>query len=155
MLRSFKNVFRTNGGVKCQLNIPLNYKFALVPVDETVKYSELLKLQDILSAGFDTTVSKVNAETKVDMPLSFIEVSGDDIVTSIIKRAQDGSGDIVIRVFNASAEKSTATIKVKDGVSKAQFVNLEEEFVADIVTDGKTVEFDVEPWKIITVKITK
>ena len=155
LLRAFKNTVKTNGGVKCQLNQPLSYKFALVPLDETVEYSDLLRLQDIMSAGFDTIFSKVEASQNVVPSFSFLKVTGDNIATSIIKRAQDGSGDIVVRVFNASGKASKATVEVMGGISKAQLTNLNEEFESDVAASGNAVTFDVTPWQIRTVKITK
>ena len=155
LLRSFKNTVKTNGGVRCQLNLPLNYKFALVPLDKNVKYSDLLKLQDEMSTGFKKVISKVQQDENVAPEVSFLKVTGDDIATSIIKRAQDGSGDIVVRVFNASDKASKATVQIMGDISKAVLTNLNEEFVSDLTPDGNKVSFEVTPWQIKTVKISK
>ena len=155
LLRSFKNTVKTNGGVRCQLNLPLNYKFALVPLDKNVKYSDLLKLQDEMSTGFKKVISKVQQDENVAPEVSFLKVTGDDIATSIIKRAQDGSGDIVVRVFNASDKASKATVQIMGDISKAVLTNLNEEFVSDLTPDGNKVSFEVTPWQIRTVKISK
>ncbi|MBE7048905.1 MAG: hypothetical protein E7393_06025 [Ruminococcaceae bacterium] len=155
LLRSFKNTVRTSGETKCQLNVPLQYKFALVPVDSTVAYGDLLKLQDIMATGVRTVLSKVDKDCVANKPHSFMRVDGKNIATSVIKRAADGSGDIIVRVFNTSDKKSQATVELACDIKKAQLVNLNEEFISNVNPEGNQVAVDVGPWKIVTLKISK
>ena len=108
-----------------------------------------------MSTGFKKVIAKVCQDENVAPEISFLKVTGDGIATSIIQRAQDGSGDIVVRVFNASDKASKATIEVKGGISKAQLTNLNEEYESDVTPSGNTVSFEVTPWQIRTVKISK
>ena len=155
LLRAFRTTTRNDGGTKCQLNIPLNYKFALVPLDKDVEYSHLDKLQDELATEIMTVFTAVKPGTKANQPVSHLSVEGDNIVTSAIKCGEGDDNDIIVRVYNASDKPSKAKITINGEIKQADKVNLNEEFISNLSHCGNTVEFEVTPWHIETVLINK
>lgn len=155
LLRSFRTTTRNDGGTKCQLNIPLNYKFALVPLDSDVEYSYLDKLQDELATEIMPVLTAVKPGTEAKQPVSHINVEGKNIVVSAIKCGDQDENDIVVRVYNASDKPSKAKISIDGNIKLAQRVNLNEEFVSDINLSSNSVEFEVTPWHIETILIKK
>lgn len=151
LLRSFRTTVRTNGETRCQLNLPLEYEFAFAPVDSATPYSELLKLQDIMS----TDVLASFTETKQDAasPVSHIEVGGNNICTSIIKWAEDDDKSLIVRVYNASDDLSCAFIKTASKIVKAEQVNLNEEYICELPFDENGIKVEIPKWKIATFKV--
>lgn len=153
LLRSFKTTVMTNGEEKCQLQKNLNYKFYIVPLDNDVSYSDLLKLQDIQGTNMPVYFENVQADD-IKVHKSPISVDGKNVSVSVIKVPESGEDDaFIIRVFNSSGEDAEGKITVNRGLLKAEETNLNEELIADVETDGNSVKFGLSPWKIKTFKI--
>lgn len=157
LLRSFSSTVLTNGETRCQLNHNLSYKFILAPIDNDVSYSDLVHLQDILSTGIMSTYTDVKKNVQLMQPLSNVKISGRNICTSIIKRAEDRSDSYIIRLFNASDNDSTAYIEFNGGIASASEVNLNEEdkLSSNILLKDGIAIINVSKWHIISVKITQ
>lgn len=154
LLRSFRKTVLTNGETNCQLNKRLEYKFLLTVLDETVKYSDLLKLQDYMACEPIYSTVFVKDKAELSEPVSRLAVEGENVAVSIIKRAEGGSeNDVVIRVFNASAQETGGVIKTFGAISEAAEVNLNEEEINRIAFDEKNVEFCLKPWEIKSIKL--
>ena len=108
----------------------------------------------MLSTDVYAVLSDVQQGTLPERPASYFEVGGKSIITSIIKCPQNGEKDAVIfRVFNASNEKSDGYIHSFKQILKAEYTNLNEEYVSDAEYGDNDVSFSLEPWKIATFKL--
>lgn len=152
--RSFRKTVFTDGEPGCQINEPLSYSFAIAAIDEDVQYSDLLKIQDMMSTDVFAVLSNVQEGTLPEKPTSNFEVGGKGIATSIIKCPQSGEKDAVIfRVFNASGETSEGFIHSLKQITKAEYTDLNEEYISDAEYSNNDVRFTLEPWKIATFKL--
>ena len=152
--RSFYKTYFTNGETRGQLNRRLDYCFAFAPIDSDVCYNDLLKIQDALSVKVPSNFATIANGTEPKVYESAVKVEGKNIAVSVIKRAESGNeNEIIIRVFNASADNSKGTISIAKEIKKAEIVNLNEEYVGDISAKDKKLEISLSPWKIATYKL--
>lgn len=154
LLRSFTKTVSTNGETRCREIGKLNYKFTLVPIDETVDNAALLNMRDALWYKPLTNFSKAPEAAALKQPHSAVEVSGSGISTSIVKCAEERADNaIVVRVFNSSGSAADGAVKVCFSIRKAERVNLNEEFLSDAAVNGNSVLFRLNAWEIATFKI--
>jgi len=154
LLRAFRTVTLTNGETRCQLNRPLEYEFALMPLDNDVKYKYMLKEQDIMATELLEKFVCTEKNAPLNPPKSYLSVEGENVVTSVIKCAEDSlENALVVRVFNASAQNSSGEIKTDEEIKKVESVNLNEEYLKDIPFEANRFEFELTPWQIKTFKI--
>lgn len=154
LLRSFKTTVMTDGEIRCQINMPLEYSFLLVPIDEDVKYADLVKIQDKIATEILTTFESVKVGTALREDAGKLYVGGDNVLTSVIKLPESGENNaIIVRVFNASKETTDGFIKMGQEIVKVEKTNLNEEAECEIPSEINMLKFKLEAWKIATFKI--
>ena len=153
LLRSFKKTVATNGEKRGQLLGEHKYKFVLAPIDDTVSYADLLKIQDKLAVGTISMYREVEKEEKLAAPEGVFRIDGENICLSILKCAEREDGAYAVRVFNASDKASNAIIQFGKTVQWAKNVNLNEEDTEEnnAKINGNTVSVPVKAWQIVTV----
>ncbi len=154
LLRSFWKTVMTNGETNCQLQGEHTYEFVLAPIDKSVEYSDLVKLQDRLAVKLLDAYAEVEKDAETSAPESNFKVDGKNICASILKCAERKENAYVVRVFNTSGNESEATVQFAKEIKSAAFVNLNEEEKDGKVgiVDGKA-KFSVAPYKIATIMV--
>lgn len=153
LLRAFEKTRGTIGEDQCQIIGKHDYRFALCPLDSSVSYSELLKIQDCLGVTPMTTYCKVGEGYELSED-SFMELVGENLALSIVKNPEEAEDSaLIIRVYNASAENSKGRINLKLPVKKLIETNLNEEELNELPFDDKGFEIKLSPWKIATYKV--
>lgn len=159
LLRSFGKTVTTNGEPGGQELGLHSYRFFLVPLDETIKNSDLQRLQDGLQASPVHFVSPKAAAG------STLEVEG-PLCASTVKHAQDGSEDIVVRLYNPNNANAQGKLHVS-GIREAFFTNMLEEVTepAEITLSQEKdssqarsqekgfVSLSLEPFRIVTLRL--
>jgi alpha-mannosidase len=85
-------------------------------------------------------------------PVVAVEHAGVQI--SAVKRADDGSGDLIVRLYEACGDRVTATVRCPERIAKASRCNLLEEPGAVVdVTDG-IVALALHPFELVTLRVT-
>ena len=126
----------------------------MVPLDAEITYAGLVRKQDILAAELLTGYREAEKDVKLTEAESLLTVSGRDVCTSVVKRAEEDAGTIIVRVFNASGTATTAAIAFDRRIKKAGLVNLNEEPIeGEIEVKDSTVSTALAPWKIVTVAV--
>ena len=78
----------------------------------------------------------------------------EDIIVSAIKMAEDNSGDLIIRLFEANGAAARPTIKFSKPVRSALFTDINETPAEGIVAvDEDAVSFDVPAHTLVTLRI--
>ena len=156
LLRAFRTtVAKNNTETACQLNQILEYSFSLMPLDREVKYTDLVKKQELLSTELITGYREVKNETEIIKPESYLNISGESVCTSIIKCAEIGERAVVVRIFNASDKETDAKICFFKKIKNAEKVNLNENIICsdDIAVKGDALCIKLGKWEIATVKV--
>jgi alpha-mannosidase len=88
-------------------------------------------------------------------PLVVIDRPG--VVVEAVKLAEDGSGDVVVRLYEALGVRGRASLAAGFDVAGVQQVDLlEREVPADgVAVDGGTVRLDLRPFQIVTLRFSR
>lgn len=152
LLRSFKKTVATNGQIRGQLQGEHKYRFALVPLDNTVSYADLLVVQDKLGTSVLNSYREVEKDAETEKPKSNFRILGKNIHLSILKCAEREDGAYVARIFNVSGEEAEAVMEFERPLKWAKNVNLNEEDIQELpkIEENKIFE-TLGAWKIATV----
>ena len=83
-----------------------------------------------------------------------VTVDHPGVEVSAVKRADDGSGDLILRVAEVCGDRTTVEIRTPSTIHGAQRCNaLEEPGAALDVTDG-LVALRLRPFELVTLRIT-
>lgn len=156
LLRGFRRTVQTNGEVKGQLNTTLSYHYILAPIDDSVQYADLVRIQDKLAAPVLSGYSEIKPSESIFKPESGFKLAGDGICLSILKCAED-EDSFVARVYNASDAPSAAVMEFPFAPSEAFSVNLNEEAETHNKAElaANTVRMELKPWQIGTVMVRR
>ncbi len=81
-----------------------------------------------------------------------LDVSNRNVVVSSLKPTRDG--EIALRLYEASGRPAPGmTIKLRANVRSAREANLMEDVGADVKTDGNSVQLDLTPFEIKTIRL--
>ncbi len=83
---------------------------------------------------------------------SFFELSGDNLQISAFKQAQDRPGNYVARIFNPTEKRVNGTLKFARQIKNAWLVNLNEERMEALSSEGKTIKLHIDKKKIVTIE---
>ncbi len=86
---------------------------------------------------------------------SFITITPLNVILSALKKSEEGR-DIILRLYEAEGRNTTTKIKFFKKPKKVKLCNLLEEEINDrrkVKLSGKTVELNVKPFEILTLKI--
>ena len=93
-------------------------------------------------------------ETELDK-FSLASTDKKNVVIETIKYAEDGSGDIIIRLYESQNTRTKFKLDATIKFDNAYLVNLMEEHdqKIDSVDDGR-IELDIKPFEILTIKLS-
>ncbi len=84
----------------------------------------------------------------------FVEIDHPGVQLSAVKRADDGSGDLVVRLYESCGDRSPVTVRLAQPVKAAQRANaLEEPGEGLDVADGIVV-LTLRPFELVTLRLT-
>lgn len=85
---------------------------------------------------------------------SFVEIDHPGVQVSAVKRSDDGSGELVVRLFEACGDRSRVTVRLARPVTAATRANaLEEPLEGLEVTDGIVV-LTLRPFELVTLRLS-
>ncbi len=84
--------------------------------------------------------------------MSFIEVNGDNIQMTALKRSEDKSNTYVVRLFNPSDKGIIGTLKAFKDIKQAWLTNLNEDRQRELQPSGNTLNLKLGKKKIVTVE---
>jgi mannosylglycerate hydrolase len=86
--------------------------------------------------------------------VSFVQLSPKPLLVSAVKNAEDGSGDVIVRLFNTSSSAVQGAARAFFPVTTAELVNLAEETIRELpVGDDGTVNIDVGAHQIVSLRL--
>jgi alpha-mannosidase len=114
---------------------------------------------DAVAEGYRTnlpvrTVTDAAAESVV--PLVAIDEPG--VVVEAIKLAQDGSGDVVVRLYEALGQRVHARLEAGfdvTGVAETDLLEREVDAAAVSSVSGGAVELDLRPFQLVTLRLKR
>lgn len=84
---------------------------------------------------------------------SFLRVEPETLVISALKRAEEGDG-LILRLYNPRPQALKASVEfLLLAPTRAFLTTLEEQPQRELTLRGQSVEFDMRPWEIVTLKL--
>uniref|UniRef100_UPI0025D32FCF alpha-mannosidase n=1 Tax=uncultured Microbacterium sp. TaxID=191216 RepID=UPI0025D32FCF len=117
---------------------------------------------DVLDAVAEGYRTNLPARTVTDAaeesiaPLVAIDAPG--IVVEAVKLAQDGSGDVVVRLYEALGERTQARLEAGFDVARVSETDLLERDVdaaAVTAVQGGVVDLELRPFQLVTLRLTR
>ncbi len=84
---------------------------------------------------------------------SLFSVDKDNIIIDTVKFAEDGSGDIIIRMYESMHMSSKCSLSTSVNFESAVGTNMMEKPEENLINDEKTINLDFRPFEIKTVKL--
>ncbi len=82
-------------------------------------------------------------------------VDGDAVVVSAVKLADDGSGDVVVRVYESLGGRARARLAAGFAVASASVCDLLERPREPAAVDGDGVLLELRPFQIVTLRLAR
>lgn len=163
LFRSTGKEVLSDGGDGGQLLTTLDFHYALRPFAVADAYPGLLwQEHQHFVAGVRTVdrhAGKVHHGTPqrrtADLPLikSFLTVSTPAFVVTAIKQSEDRAGSYIVRLLNVTEGDVTGTLSFDRPLRSARLVDLDEQPVADLATDGVNITLAAKAKRIMTVEV--
>jgi len=112
----------------------------------------------VVDAGYDLNVP-IRAVPTLPHPgsasanTSLISVDAPHVVVETVKRSNDGSGALVVRMYEAWGRRGPVTLQIPWDIQRAVVCDLLERETAEAATDGSSVTVEISPFEITTLKI--
>jgi alpha-mannosidase len=89
-----------------------------------------------------------------------VSVDRPGVVVEVVKAAEDGSGDAIVRVYEALGSRATATLTFRRDVGEVAVVDLLEDERGDLpavplLVDGPRVTVTLTPFQIATLRFRR
>ena len=85
-----------------------------------------------------------------------ITVSNSAAVVEAVKLAEDGSGDLIVRLYESLGGRAHATVTADVGVARVDAVDLLERPLEGAPTaDGAAIELDLRPFELVTLRFRR
>ena len=86
-----------------------------------------------------------------------MSVDAPNVIVETVKPAEDGSGDVVLRLYESMRTATRCTLTLSDllPTGKATCTNMLEEYEADLEIVGGALALDFGPFEIKTIRLGK
>ena len=109
---------------------------------------------DVVRQGYELNVKPVVSKGAVDR-FSAVTVDKANVILDTMKPAEDGSGDIVLRLYEAKKAATKAEVSLQFGAAKAYLCDMLENVIEEVpVTDGK-IALPFRAFEIKTVRVKR
>ncbi len=112
---------------------------------------------------FDETNSVVEEAYRFNRPLlgfdgatathSYLNISAVNIVAQTLKLAEDGSGDIIVRLYEANRGDTDCTVTVAFDFSAVELCNMLEEPISALQFTSRSIPLHFKPFEIKTIRL--
>ncbi|WP_327146224.1 alpha-mannosidase [Nocardia sp. NBC_01327] len=112
---------------------------------------------DAVCAGYRINLAPITP-TVAEAVAPLFTIDNDAVVTSAVKLADDGSGDVVLRVYEAQGGRASALVTLGFETSGLQVCDLLErptESDTSAVLDGSAVRLRLRPFQLVTLRFTR
>ncbi|GAA3722250.1 alpha-mannosidase [Streptomyces tremellae] len=115
-------------------------------------------MSDAVREGYHANLPErhLTGDTPGITPL--ITIDHDAVVLSALKLADDGSGDLIARVYEAHGGRATATLTTAFPLTSTQTTDLLERPLADTAqptTTADTITLSLRPFEMVTLRLTR
>ncbi|MGH9016168.1 MAG: alpha-mannosidase, partial [Acidimicrobiales bacterium] len=119
-----------------------------------------LRSAGVIDAGYDLNVPVRAVATDAhtgSLPgaASLLSVDAPNVVIEVVKRSDDGAGDLVLRLYEAWGRRGDVVIRAPWDLDGASVTDMLERRERDVATDGARLTLALTPFEIATVKLVR
>ncbi len=137
-----------------ELNKRYEFRYSIYPHEGDWKDAKSYKMG--YEFNYDLIALQLKPNGKYRPERCFLWVKPENVVLTALKMSEDGD-DVIVRVYEATGEKTRARIEFFRRVEAVRVVNLleeySEEFDKDVSVDGNGIEFEINPFEIVTLRV--
>ncbi|MEU3979012.1 glycoside hydrolase family 38 C-terminal domain-containing protein [Streptomyces sp. NPDC026672] len=111
------------------------------------------RVEDAVEAGYALNLPLRVADA-AGAPLPVVSVDGDGVTVEAVKLADDGSGDVVVRLYESRGGRATGVLRTGFPLAGAQVTDLLERPLEPAPTDGDGVPVTLRPFEVRTLRLT-
>jgi alpha-mannosidase len=106
----------------------------------------------VVQQGYELNVPPLGLAGSAD-PLSLFSLNRANIILETVKPAEDGSGDVVLRLYESMSTRTCAELKINLPVERVQLTNMLESPKAELAINKQTVQLEFGPFEILTLRL--
>ncbi|GAA3012351.1 glycoside hydrolase family 38 C-terminal domain-containing protein [Kitasatospora albolonga] len=110
---------------------------------------------DAVREGYRINLPERRITGAADGVAPLVTVDQEAVVLSAVKLADDGSGDVVVRLYEAHGTRATARLTTGFPLAGARLCDLLERPTGSATTDGDAVELRLRPFELVTLRLTR
>jgi len=119
-----------------------------------------LREAGVIDAGYDLnvpleTVATTPHQGTAPPSASLVWVDADHVVVEVVKLAEDGSGSLIVRLYEAWGRRGPVTLTVPGPLGGAAVCDLLERELADLPVDGDSIALELAPFEIATLRLRR
>jgi alpha-mannosidase len=96
-------------------------------------------------------VVAVGAAAELSSPV--VTIDGEGVELSAVKRADDGSGDLIVRLSESLGARTNVSVRLPHRIAQASFCNLLEEPADSLETSDGIAAFTLAPFQLVTLRL--
>ena len=122
------------------------------------------RIADAVRTGYDVNLPLREVDGPAELPQAPVTVTGDGATLEAVKLAQDGSGDVVVRIYEAWGARAKGALRTSFPIAEATVVDLLEDpaqedtaaarGIASLLEDG-TVGFALRPFEVLSLRLAR
>jgi alpha-mannosidase len=105
------------------------------------------------AAALNLPLRMVEAGTRDRLAAPLVTVTGDGVEVSAVKTADDGSGDVIVRLYEACGDRAATTVRLPWRITDARLCNALEEPHASLETSDGIVAMTLRPFELVTLRL--
>ncbi|MGW4650471.1 alpha-mannosidase [Kitasatospora sp. NPDC004289] len=110
---------------------------------------------DAVREGYRINLPERRITGAADGVAPLVTVDQEAVVLSAVKLADDGSGDVVVRLYEAHGTRATARLSTGFPLAGARLCDLLERPTGEAATAGDAVELRLRPFELVTLRLTR
>jgi alpha-mannosidase len=117
-----------------------------------------LREAGVINAGYDLNVpvrvvTTTSHPGSLDPMASMLSVDAPNVVIEAVKQADDGSGTLVVRLYEAWGRRGRVALHLPWSPRHVSCADLLERPIGDLAVEGRAVTFDLTPFEISTLLV--
>ncbi|MGW0732565.1 alpha-mannosidase [Streptomyces sp. NPDC002851] len=115
-------------------------------------------VMDAVREGYGINLPERRVRGAVDSVAPLVSVDGDAVVISAVKLADDGSGDVVVRLYEAGGGRARTRLRCgfeAGGVVATDLLERSLVGAREYVVDGGEVALSLRPFELVTLRFTR
>jgi alpha-mannosidase len=112
-------------------------------------------LHDVLRAAeaLNLPLRAIGAGSATGLPTPLVQLDGDGVELSAVKAADDGSGDLIVRLYEACGNRTAISVRTPFRIGRADVCNLLEEPDRTLETSDGIVAVTLRPFELMTLRL--